>query len=127
MPAVTHPSNPPANQTALIVSAHPRFREGIARLLADQAAVVGAVANWQKVHALGLSQAPDVIVVDHDSKDLEEKDLTPLLWPDANNLRVIYVTLAGDKMTVHERRQVIGASEADLLRALKGESAISPA
>ncbi len=111
----------PAQQTALIVSAHPLFREGIARLLGDQARVVGAVANWQEVQGLGLSQAPDVIIVDHDSSNLEEKDLTPLLWPDADDLRVIYVTLAGDKMTVHERHQVAGADEADLLRALRGE------
>jgi cytochrome c oxidase subunit 2 len=105
----------------LIVSAHPLFREGIARLLGGQATVVGAVSDWQEVQGLGLSQAPDVIIVDHDSSNLEEKDLTPLLWPDADDLRVIYVTLSGDKMTVHERHQVSGAGEADLLRALKGE------
>jgi cytochrome c oxidase subunit II len=110
-----------AQQTALIVSAHPLFREGIARLLGDQAQVIGAVASWQEVQGLGLVQAPNVIIVDHDSPDLKEKDLTPLLWPEADDLRVIYVTLAGDKMTVHERHQVSGAGEADLLRALKGE------
>jgi len=114
-------------QTALIVSAHPLFREGIARLLGNQAIVVGAMNNWQEVQGLGLSQAPNVIIVDHDSSSLQEKDLAPLLWPDANDLRVIYVTLAGDKMTVHERRQVSGAGEADLLRALKGERAVSTA
>jgi cytochrome c oxidase subunit 2 len=119
---VTNPSTPSgAQQTALIVSAHPLFREGIVRLLGDQAVVVGAVASWREVQELGLTVAPDVIIVDHDNSDLEEKDLTPLLWPDADDLRVIYVTLAGDKMTVHERHQVIGAGEADLLRALKGE------
>lgn len=120
--AVTNPptpSGPP--QTALIVSAHPLFREGIARLLGGQARVIGAVASWQEVQSLGLSQAPNVIIVDHGSSDLQEKDLTPLLWPDADDLRVIYVTLSGDKMTVHERHQVAGADEADLLRALKGE------
>jgi cytochrome c oxidase subunit 2 len=118
---VTTAPNTPANQTALIVSAHPLFREGIARLLGDQAQVIGAVASWQEVQGLGLDQAPNVIIVDHDSPDLKEKDLTPLLWPDADDLRVIYVTLSGDKMTVHERHQVAGAGEADLLRALKGE------
>jgi cytochrome c oxidase subunit 2 len=119
---VTHPSGPSAApQTALIVSAHPLFREGIARLLGEQAMVVGSVASWQEVQGLALTQAPNVIIVDHDSSDLQEKDLTPLLWPEADDLRVIYVTLSGDKMTVHERHQVAGADEADLLRALKGE------
>lgn len=119
--AVTHTPDASVQPTALIVSAHPLFREGIARLLGEQARVIGAVNSWQEVQGLALTQAPNVIIVDHDSKDLEEKDLTPLLWPDADDLRVIYVTLAGDKMTVHERHQVIGASEADLLRALKGQ------
>jgi cytochrome c oxidase subunit 2 len=118
---VTDTTDATAKQTALIVSAHPLFREGIARLLGDQAQVIGAVASWQEVQGLGLAQAPNVIIVDHDSPDLKEKDLTPLLWPDADDLRVIYVTLSGDKMTVHERHQVAGAGEADLLRALKGE------
>ena len=62
-----------------------------------------------------------MIIVDHDSPESKVADLTPLLWPDADDLRVIYVTLSGDKMTVHERHQVGGAGEADLLRALKGE------
>ena len=118
---MTHTPDASAQPTALIVSAHPLFREGIARLLGDQAVVVGSVASWQEVQGLGLAQAPNVIIVDHDSPELKEKDLTPLLWPDADDLRVIYVTLAGDKMTVHERHQVSGAGEADLLRALKGE------
>ncbi len=118
---MTDTSDAPGKQTALIVSAHPLFREGIARLLGDQAVVVGSVAGWQEVQGLSLAQAPNVIIVDHDSPELKEKDLTPLLWPDASDLRVIYVTLSGDKMTVHERHQVTGAGEADLLRALKGE------
>ncbi len=123
------PQTPDASvqQTALIVSAHPLFREGIARLLGDQAHVIDAVASWEDVQGLGLAQAPDVIIVDHDSPELKEKDLTPLLWPDADDLRVIYVTLAGDKMTVHQRHQVSGAGEADLLRALKGERSVSSA
>ena len=70
----------------------------------------------------------NVIIVDHDTPDLKEKDLTPLLWPDASDLRVIYVTLSGDKMTVHERHQVTGAGEAaQSLRAALQTAGISPA
>jgi cytochrome c oxidase subunit 2 len=102
------------------------FREGIARLLGDRADVVGAVARWEDAKTLPLERRPDVIIVDHDSPELKVADLAPLLWPDAEDLRVIYVTLSGDKMTIHERHQVSGAGEADLIRALNGERPDSP-
>lgn len=108
-------------QRVLVVSAHPLFRDGIIRLLGDQAEVVGAVSNWEEAKAIVPERPPEVIIIDHGDAALKETDLAPLLWPDADDLRVIYVTLSGDKMTVHERRQVTGAGEADLIRALKGE------
>ena len=94
------------------------------RLLGDDAEVIAAAATWLDVEALGLDRAPDVIVVDHERADLQETDLTPLLWPDAEDLRVIYVTLAGDRMTVHQRRQVSGPNETDLLWAITGDRAV---
>ena len=108
-------------QQVLIVSSHPLFREGIVRLLGDRADVVGSVTRWEDARQLPLERRPDVIIVDHDSPELKVADLAPLLWPDAEDLRVIYVTLSGDKMTIHERHQVSGAGEADLIRALNGE------
>ncbi len=108
----------------LIISSHPLFRDGIIRLLGDDAEVIAAAATWLEVEALGLAQAPDVIVVDHERADLQETDLTPLLWPDADDLRVIYVTLAGDRMTVHQRRHVSGPNETDLLWAITGNRTV---
>lgn len=108
----------------LIISSHPLFRDGIIRLLGDDAEVIAAAATWQGIEALRLDRAPDVIVVDHERADLQETDLTPLLWPDAADLRVIYVTLAGDRMTVHQRRHVSGPNETDLLWAITGDRAV---
>jgi len=108
----------------LIISSHPLFRDGIIRLLGDDAEVIAAAATWLEVEALGLERAPDVIVVDHERADLQETDLTPLLWPDADDLRVIYVTLAGDRMTVHQRRHVSGPNETDLLWAITGDRTV---
>ena len=99
-------------EQVLIISSHPLFRDGITSgPLGSDAEVIAAAATWQDVEALGLEQPPDVIVVDHQRADLQETDLTPLLWPDADDLRVIYVTLAGDRMTVHQRHQVSGATK----------------
>lgn len=108
-------------ERVLIVSAHPLFREGIVRLLGDRVEVIGAVATWEEAQALIDETSSLVIIVDHQDADLQEADLAPLLWRGTKNLRVIYVTLAGDEMTVHERRQVAGAGEVELLQALKGE------
>ncbi|MCB0241285.1 MAG: hypothetical protein KDH08_22225, partial [Anaerolineae bacterium] len=60
----------------LIISSHPLFRDGIIRLLGDDAEVIAAAATWLEVEALGLERAPDVIVVDHERADLQETDLT---------------------------------------------------
>lgn len=109
------------NDRVLIISAHPLFQEGMVRLLAGQAEIVGAVAGWEDARRVIDQRRPDTIIVEHADAELKETDLMPLLWDDTENLRVIYVTLADHRMTVHERRQVVGASEADLLIALKGE------
>ncbi|MCA9871913.1 MAG: response regulator transcription factor [Caldilineae bacterium] len=108
----------------LIISSHPLFRDGIIRLLGGDAEVVAAATTWQDVEALGLDRAPDVIVMDHERADLQETDLAPLLWPDAEDLRVIYVTLAGDRMTVHQRHHVSGPNETDLLWAITGNRTV---
>jgi cytochrome c oxidase subunit 2 len=106
----------------LIVSAHPLFREGITRLLRDQVEVVGAVADPQTARDLIRQHRPHAIIVDHESVELQEADLAPLLWPEIESLKVIYVTLAGNEMIIHERRRITGATEDDLLRALEASA-----
>ncbi|MEA3334748.1 MAG: hypothetical protein U9R25_02490 [Chloroflexota bacterium] len=107
--------------TVLVVSAHPLFGEGLVRLLGDQVEVIGTVPTWKDAQSVVPDRRPHAIIVDHEDADLTESDLAPLLWPEGEDLRVIFVSLAGDTMTVHQRRQVTGAGEADLIRALKGD------
>ncbi|MFQ5341831.1 MAG: cytochrome c oxidase subunit II [Anaerolineae bacterium] len=103
----------------LIVSPHPLFREGIVRLLGDQVEVVGTAADWDEARALIQQGRPQTVIVDHESAELKDTDLTLLLWPEAEMLKVIYVTLAGNEMIVHERRRISGVTEVDLLEALE--------
>lgn len=103
----------------LIVSPHPLFREGIVRLLGDQVEVVGTAADWDEARALIQQGRPQTVIIDHESAELKDTDLTLLLWPEAEALKVIYVTLAGNEMIVHERRRISGVTETDLLEALE--------
>ncbi len=106
----------------LIVSPHPLFREGIVRLLGDQAEVVGVVASLAEARSAIRKHRPQAIIVDHENVELEEADLAPLLWPELESVRIIYVTLAGNEMIIHDRQRVVAATEKDLLDALKGAS-----
>jgi len=108
----------------LIISPHPLFREGIIRLLGERVEVVGAVASWEEAQDAIRTHRPQAIIVDHENIELKEADLAPLLWPEIDSLKVIYVTLAGNEMIVHERRRVTGATENDLLCALEASTAI---
>lgn len=103
----------------LIVSPHPLFREGIVRLLGDQVEVVGTAADWDEARALIQQGRPQTVIIDHESAELKDTDLTLLLWPEAEALKVIYVTLAENEMIVHERRRISGVTETDLLEALE--------
>lgn len=103
----------------VIVSGRPLFREGITRLLEDQAEVVGTVADWEEARALIQRWRVEAIVVDHEGADLKETDLAPLLWSEMEALKVIYVTLAGSEMIVHHRSQITDVTDADLLCALQ--------
>ncbi|RME47862.1 MAG: cytochrome c oxidase subunit II [Chloroflexi bacterium] len=110
----------------LIVSAHPLFREGIIRLLGDRVEVVGSASDWDEARALIQQRRPQTVIVDHQSTELKDVDLTPLLWPEAETLKVIYVTLAGNEMVVHERRRISGVTEDDLLEALETSASPGP-
>ncbi len=103
----------------MIVSTRPLFWEGIVRLLGDQVEVVGTAADWEEARALIRQRRPQTIIIDHESAELKDTDLTPLLWREAETLKVIYVTLAGNEMVVHERRRITGVTEDDLLGALE--------
>jgi len=104
----------------LLISNHSLFREVLHRLLADLPDVeVIEATSWEAGLAVSEDRPPGVIVVDHEDLRLRDSDLAPLLEPAEKALRVIYLTLAGNEMIVHERRRVTNVTEAALLRALQ--------
>jgi DNA-binding NarL/FixJ family response regulator len=105
----------------LIIGRHHLFHDGLIHLLDDQQdlEVVGAVENWDKAREI-MSQAQlDVLIVDHEAAELRENDLSPLLENLDRDIKVIYLTLAQNRMIIHKRQQVANVTAEDLLVAVQ--------
>jgi DNA-binding NarL/FixJ family response regulator len=105
----------------VLLIGHGLFRDGLARLLAEQplVSIVGEAGAWAEAQTLVAGKRPDVLIVDHAAADLVEADLAPLLEAEAPAIKVIYLTLADNKMIVHNRQQVADVTVEDLLSALQ--------
>jgi DNA-binding NarL/FixJ family response regulator len=97
------------------------FREGLSRLLREGSGLtlVGAADSWGQAREIAAREQPDVLIVDHQAAQLHEVDLAPLLQASQQPLKVIYLTLAENRMIVHEQVQVSDVTFSDLLKALQ--------
>lgn len=105
----------------LIIGRHILFHDGLTHLLGENPdlMVVGTEKDWERAREVIKRERPDVLIVDHDSAGLGEADLAPLLENEGQNMKVIYLTLAENKMIIHNRQQVADVTASDLLQALK--------
>lgn len=105
----------------LIIGRHHLFHEGITHLLGEQSdlIVVGTVRSWDKAREIMIREQPDVLIVDHESAELHEDDLTPLLENIDRDIKVIYLTLAQNRMIIHKRQQIVNVTAKDLLVAVQ--------
>ena len=97
------------------------FLDGLTHILGEQTGVeiIGAVSDWAATRQTLSRQQPEIIIVDHANAELRAADLSPLLENDYPSIKVIYLTLADNKMVIHDRKQVSGATLSDLLQALQ--------
>ena len=111
-------------QRVLIIGRHNLFHDGLKRLLAEQSTltVVGTAHTWEEARQIMAQKHPHILIVDHDSAQLRETDLAPLLENEEQDIKVIYLTLAQNKMIVHKRQQVADVTATDLLQALQAPS-----
>jgi len=109
-------------KTRVLLVGEGLFQEGLTHILADHPAleIIAGVGSWQEARAHIAQEQPDIIIVDHANAQLREADLAPLLNSGAENLKVVYLTLAENKMIVHNRQEIINATPTDLLQALDG-------
>lgn len=109
----------------LIIGRHHLFHDGITHLLGEQSdlMVVGSVSSWDKARELMVHEQPDVLIIDHESAELHENDLAPLLENADRDIKVIYLTLAQNKMVIHKRQQIVDVTAVDLLQAVQTPAA----
>jgi DNA-binding NarL/FixJ family response regulator len=108
-------------KTQILLIGQGIFLDGLNHILAEKSSleIIGAVDSWGQAHATINDQQPDIIIVDHANADLRVSDLSPLLENNYPKIKVIYLTLADNKMVIHDRRQISGATVKDLLKALQ--------
>ncbi len=97
------------------------FCEGLTRLLREDSrlTLVGAADSWSQAREMAAHEQPDVLIVDHETAQLREADLAPLLQAGRQPLKVIYLTLAENRMIVHNQVQVSDVTLSDLLKAVE--------
>lgn len=105
----------------LIIGRHTLFHDGLHHLLAELSSltVVGTAGSWEEARQIMVRKHPNILIVDHDSAELREADLAPLLESEEQDIKVIYLTLAQNKMVIHNRQQVADVTAIDLLNALQ--------
>ena len=106
--------------TRILLIGQGLFLDGLTRILAEQShtEIVGAVSSWEAAGGLVAEGQPDIIIVDHDEDKLRETDLAPLLDNQIATVKVIYLTLAANKMIIHNRQQFEDVTMPDLIKAL---------
>lgn len=96
------------------------FPEGLAHLLTEEKDILllGAAVDWAEARQKLAGSLPDVLIVDHTSQRLQGDELASLL-PDGNrSLRVIYLSLAENRMIIHNQQLVRNVTVPDLLKAV---------
>ncbi|NHZ72085.1 MAG: hypothetical protein GWP17_03255 [Aquificales bacterium] len=107
----------------LIIGRYNLFHDGLSHLLGEQSTltVVGSARSWDEARQIVAREHPNVLIIDHDSAELREADLMPLLENEEQDIKVIYLTLAQNKMVIHNRQKIANVTAVDLLNALQTE------
>jgi DNA-binding NarL/FixJ family response regulator len=106
--------------TKILFIGHGLFCESLTRLLSENPSVeiIGAVNTCDEARTIFETQHPDVLIVDHAQVSLKMNDLEDLLESGQDSLKVIFLTLAENKMVVHNRQQLADVTLPVLMQAL---------
>lgn len=111
----------------LIISGYTLFAEALTRLVQEAGCeVMARVGNLEQALPLLQEDVPLTLIVDHEDVRLRDAGWLPLLQQKNTVRRIIFLTLAGNEMIIHERRRVTHATGDELKRALGSSTPQQP-
>ena len=109
-----------SGRSVLIISSHPLFAEAITHVLASEGISVAATASdLQAAVPLLDTVHPDTIIVDCEEPCQPQAEMLALLDDADREARMVFLSLADNRMTVHQWRRVGDATSADLVSFLR--------
>lgn len=103
----------------MLISDHPLFREGLARVLngSDGYRVVGQASSVEQALEVAGESPADVIIYDQTNDQTDDSSLVALLRLSASEL--VALSIADANVTVYHRRELGQVSPEDLLVAIQ--------
>lgn len=109
-----------SGRSVLIISSHPLFAEAITHVLASEGISVAATASdLQAAVPLLDTIRPDTIIVDCEAPCQPQAEMLALLDDADREARLVFLSLADNRMTVHQWRRLGDATSADLVSFLR--------
>lgn len=109
-----------SGNSVLIISSHPLFAEAITHVLASEGIPVAATAgDLEEAVPLLAEHRPGTVIVDCEEPCQPQAEMLALL-DDANvEARLVFLSLADNRMVVHQWRRLGDATSADLVSFLR--------
>ena len=102
-----------SGSSVLIISSHPLFAEAITHVLVSEGISVAAIANdLQAAVPLLHEHRPDTIIVDCEEPCQPQAEMLALLDDAHMEARLVFLSLADNRMTVHQWRRLGDAGRA---------------
>lgn len=109
-----------SGSSVLIISSHPLFAEAITHVLASEGIPVAAVVNnLQAAVPLLHEHRPSTIIVDCEEPCQPQAEMLAMLEDAAMEALLVFLSLADNRMVVHQWRRLGDATSADLVSVLR--------
>lgn len=106
--------------SVVIISSHPLFAEAITHVLVSEGIPVAAVANDLRAAGLLLHKhRPSTVIVDCEEPCQPSAEMLALLDEGHRDARLVFLSLADNRMVVHQWRHLGDATSADLISFLR--------
>lgn len=108
------------NCRVLVISDSPLFVEAVSHLLKNEESIELAVQTNDLAEARSMlkDDTINVVIIDHDATQLRDVEVLAHLINGNDSYRVIFLTMAGNEMIVHQRERIKNVTPADLVKSI---------